>query len=828
MSNYLNLVISGAPITHQVLKPTEYRRYVSDTTTSTTVYGAADTASHATVYKVGYRFASDPIHGPDRRLGSRPDRGIQVQAIYGTAAVTLPPKPVAEKKAAKKAKAGKGKKAEPSSEAGPSAPAPAAAPSTPSVPDTRPAVLLEAAQYSRPEAFAQPPDSVLRVAQPFKVNEQESKSFATNVKKYFNAGGDFHLADLSALVYRLAVGMTFYSHSGSLMPHDLSGGRDANVQMIGPNYAPFANGDMTIFVPRMVDTVATPNTLCALAYAATGVGSVLASEMFAVDKDGRALIPSATDGNLALGCYEALRLIGSNYELASAGAIFAYAFTKGVHRVSSVVGMTDEGAYMRDVLREVHFRPSYGAINLQSKSWTGLPIPANLSIGAMISLVDSVALATAAGTAICDPCVERDGRMYPSTFVQQRDPDDKSKPGQHAMDDPDPTDASDEDSYDNKSELVARIAGTAPHFARNYIKFLCELFRFVHSEDAAITAQSHLELCFQQPGLRESRHLGYATVCPYYWVEPTGVIHFDTSSYTASKAGFGPLARYDAPGTLPLFENFKLLDTDTGLSEVAFSWRSARGSGAALHFKNHFLDGLANVRITQCDPDQWGNVGGPDESVEDRIENDRDIDCYMWSRGDVAYPAPGEAMYAGSAVVAVIRHRSIDPTTWRCLQTHFPDRGELTGDVTIKVSNLSPYTVGPLGPDRHARRGYSQGMLALDTARRMQGMTLKAGFGSKRFRDPAVSRQIVEARASQGEVATDTSPIATIPTPGSETVSAPLPVILETAANRAPVPAQTVRVTGAGPISANIVDEFAAAQSSSSQPVEEAPEQLAA
>lgn len=65
------------------------------------------------------------------------------------------------------------------------------------------------------------------------------------------------------------------------------------------------------------------------------------------------------------GCYSAIRIIqGMMY---GEGGIGALAFIRGIHEIVNVVGHTDEGKYMRHVVRQNKYAAPFGGIYIRGK-----------------------------------------------------------------------------------------------------------------------------------------------------------------------------------------------------------------------------------------------------------------------------------------------------------------------------------------------------------------------------------------------------------------------------------------------------------------------------
>jgi hypothetical protein len=540
------------------------------------------------------------------------------------------------------------------------------------------------------------------IAQTYAVASGLAADMAGIAKKWTSAAGDYKFADLSALTERLAMGMAFYSFTGHLSMEELAGGHDIVLVPVSAGPATYVAPTNSVWITRSSSGMNEPNVMSALVAACAGVGSLAVTDLVAVDGDNRALIPVSEDSALVEGIHDALRIIGSNMAHSSAGSLFTYALTRGIHRVATVVGMTDEGAFMRDVLRAEGFQPSFGPISCSYDDWTAMPRCNGPNVRSWASLVDNIALSTAALVACCDPCMNFGGRMYPTVYTTTRDnPVNGGVASQGNMDD--------------AKTIGNKMCANNTHFLTNFSRALCEVFS-VRVDDYVDSVVKHMHVAFVT-ATRGNRHLMHACVSPYYWIEPTGIIDYDVSTLTATQQGYGPLCYPSRDVTCPLLPDCEYYMTAGDLGEVNCEWRSARTVPLLMHLRNSELDGLANGWITMADPDNFVNLGGRDKDVRRRMAERDDLSTYMWNRSDVGIPAPGEAMYLGVGVGLTVRHSFTDESSFRTRINHFPSAAECKGQITFSTTRLSPIETGGLGPDRHAVRGFTKALAALDIAR---------------------------------------------------------------------------------------------------------------
>jgi hypothetical protein len=540
------------------------------------------------------------------------------------------------------------------------------------------------------------------VSQRVQVTESLFNDFTSSARKYTGFSGDFKQCDLSGLIARLAAGIALFTTTGKLTAADLTAGQAVRVGAMGFSVGPVTNGTGNVWLSQNVDDPTSPNVLFAIACATTGAGGTLITDCVALNAENRPILVTVEDEELVWGCYNALRIIGSNYSQNDCGSVFAYAVTVGLHGVLSVVGQTDEGAYMRKVLRRLNFCAPYGGIRSDLRGWEGLPRPTVPSVEGWTALVDNILLVTAACVSVADPCVIVNGRTFPSIFAS-----DQAVVGDSGVFE----DGNDSDALD----LAHKIYASSGPFCRNYISALARVFDFTQS--AVNVAAQHFTAAFGH-NTAPDRHLKLKVAAPFFWIEPTGVLDNEMSEYAACRAGYGPLCTFNESKTHKWFDEARCVDRQGGVAVYEARWRSARTSHIMTHLGNHAEDGLAYGRIIASDPSLWVNVGGTSKPFAARMTTGDDLASYAWRRSDVAICAPAEMMYTGTAIRMVVKESTIDETTWRATAAHFPTSDEiLGGGVTYTVTRMAPLGVGEIGPSRSAKRVLTGGARALSDAR---------------------------------------------------------------------------------------------------------------
>jgi hypothetical protein len=555
-----------------------------------------------------------------------------------------------------------------------------------------------------------------------RVGDYTATDFNGNARRYANFSGDFCSMDLAAVVERLAKGIAYYSVHGKLTPVILRGGGSVSMVAINATTAPVTASTNHVWVPRCADDITAPNTFCALVNAVSGSGSTVVTDLVGVDNHNNVEVPVAEDYDLAEGCYHALRLLGGNYEDAWSGDIFAYAVTRGVHAIVSVAGHTDEGAYMRTVLRAGSFGPSYGGIDTRKRTYIGLPRAMSSGSAQYNAFVDSIALCTAAAAAASDPLVEVDGRLFPTVHSVTGLPvsEGGSKVGV---------------VRNAARQLANEIANASGTFCDNYCDALRRVMTIEHNSGLAAL---HLQSSFCIAAGENDRHLEMNVVAPYYWIEPTGLCDLPAERFRAVSEGYAQLGVTGDTTTWPTLPKARGGSASGGINCATFEWRSARTVGLVLHHHMHRQDGLGSAVFRQVDADHFGLIGHEGENVRTRMTRNRPISDWLWTRRHSAWPAPAEAIYTKGWVGAAFKETSTNMDTYETTFYHLPTLPELIdGEVTIRVSKVRAFETGEMRDiPRKLARDRTRAIIALRVAAQGLGAMCIDGLMPMTFSAP--------------------------------------------------------------------------------------------
>ena len=520
-------------------------------------------------------------------------------------------------------------------------------------------------------------DSTLTIESSYPTGSILAADFEGFTKKFSNFSASFAVTNLAGVVERLASTLATVSVFPNVSTNHMRHGNAFKLIALGVRDVPISAADDTVFIPRLIDNVIAPDTFAAIASAVCGEGSQIATDVVALDSNTNTPIIREVEGAaLAKACVDALRILGSNFSAADVGDLFAYAVTRGIHRVVSVVGHTDEGGVIRAVLRKSAFSAPFGGIHYGLAPYVGLPALASTSSASIACYVDAIALKTAALVAHCDPGVQLNGAWFPTVVASSHKADEKL-PGETQ-------DGTDSDSASNFLGLMSSMGD----FAEIYTRALAKLFLFGSSSGLAAL---HMQAAAGCLGNTE-RHLKYSSVSPYYWIEPTSLIPRNFAGSVCEAEGFASYASVSTPTTLPGFEEiYAYGQGSTSMSGYVIKFRGARASPFLAHWNGNALNGLGSIQVRQLDPNAVVHPGKDtdNEQVRARVESSQPLSKFLWTRGQSPFAAPGEFLNIAKTMGIMALHNTVDDEG-DMKMSHIPQSFEfLDTTVTFHVSRPS-------------------------------------------------------------------------------------------------------------------------------------------
>jgi len=539
----------------------------------------------------------------------------------------------------------------------------------------------------------------------YQVNDVLAAKVSSAVTKEAMFTVRYQRMELAGIASRLAAALCVYANTGRLDGNMVAGGADIALGSVRVAGRPVASGEAEVFIPRRVDKPVDVETFYALVRAVNGEGSTVRSDMVFEDDLGRPILPACEDGRLAQGCLNALHLVGANMEMAGAGSIFSYAVAVGTARGLTVPGHTDEGAWFRRALRSFRFAPPYGALMPDEDHVPGLPVVADYNPIGYVGLMDTLALTSAALVSVSDPCAVIDGRTYP---VIVTDPVVRVEAA---------------GTTTNRAGDPARVAAEIYHhlgrFSEAYGTNLAKLMCVTGAEDTTARLITASVTTINWAG---DAHLARATVAPFFWVEPTGLLPHIFDSSRSVAAGHSVVCSPDKPAEKPAFDGVAMVKEIGMAARFAFDYTSLRSTMGLLHLLHHPKNGLGHTAIAQMDPERVALPGGQG-LVRDRMIAGLDFAGVAWGRGHSALPAPAEALYVNQGKIGVNVGLLTADGIFDYTPTHFPRVDELTKSVRVSVSIPILLRTCPLDrPETVVSRVRTSGAVALSRARRSGGV----------------------------------------------------------------------------------------------------------
>ena len=558
--------------------------------------------------------------------------------------------------------------------------------------------------------FAQPPEAAIPIDCSIDINPSEASSFEGMARRFSNFSPQWVKMDLAAIVERLAKGVAGYAVYGGIDTGTLRGGQPVRVTALGTLDSPQTASINSVFIPRTVDTVGNDHVFAVLVAAANGAGAAVTTDVVRLDANtNQPIIPAVAGAAFATACVEALRVMGANIEASGGGDIFAYAVTRGIHAAVSVVSHTDEGGFMRNLLRHDRFRVPYGGINQGLRVYPALPALASTAASSIAAWVDTIALKTAAAVGHCDPLVPGPGGWYPSVF--------SAREGQVL-----PAGSVGEEPTDDDARAIGRqVSADLGRFAPLYMRALVTLFGLATNSGIA---ESHFctagARALEQTGTVD-RHLRFKTVAPYFWVEPTSLLASNAFGTLAESEGYGAKVTPGDTSEMPCFEKYRALETGSTatFATVAFKMRTARTS-ALVSAWAAAPAALADLKLFQFDESSValpGDQGPTNGDVAAKHAAADPLSSYLWVRGQSCFPAPAEFINTQGNYGAKLKLVDWDDDFSATL-SDLPNHHEIANSVVVfRVSVPAGLESGASNvQDRQAKRARSRAAAALSQA----------------------------------------------------------------------------------------------------------------
>nr|UUG74267.1 MAG: putative coat protein [XiangYun toti-like virus 11] len=544
--------------------------------------------------------------------------------------------------------------------------------------------------------------SVRTMHQNFVCSTVVTDGFTKYAQRYNPAIQISQKMDLSALIEQLAAGLAAFTHTGLLHPTDLSLGQVPDVMTLNTNRLLSSPGDGCVYVARGIDSQMTLGTLCAIVHATAGCGGKIVTDYLAVDVNTNSpILHNFCNAVLAEGCILALRYIAALYEVNGVSDMFSLALARGINRVTTISGHSDEGSFMRKVLRVGAFSRPYGFVSPLNGEASSLPMPRTCSVASYRIVFDSMALGVAALVAESDPGMMVAGKPIPFMSVCPAD-----------------------SNIHYGSQHISNISRVAIPFSRNYLR---NLNRYFGLTSYGGSAEYALGAMLTNSWLCDDRHLNYSSVAPFYWIEPTTII---SDMWVDSSDAWSPsgailrntqFVRYDA------FTNFfKLADRYRNSYMVDMCYHSLRTDPIFMWLASRLDDGLVNIGIMGCDVGCIVQPGPAFIYSTDIDSNDMlGMQSLRWRWSDNPLPKPTEAIYLGEGMrlnFEWLKDSTIRSPTRGSRNAYtvgvIPDSDSISDfSIEMRVNRPEYVSNGRIGlAINGSQRAYNRGMKAINAA----------------------------------------------------------------------------------------------------------------
>lgn len=499
--------------------------------------------------------------------------------------------------------------------------------------------------------------------------EIRAKLMSTKFKHTYTPS--FSKFDMAGLVYGLAGMVSYFSHRPNTSFSELVG-KEPVLHVIARAEEVACLGCDVVYIPRCVSENDSQSVFWALVWAATLCGSMVLTDSVELSSASGDAVGTDMSGALAWrGAIEALGLLAALYDSAGAGDVFALAFFKGLHTVSTVVGHSDEGGLTRDALRRHGFAKPFGGLPPNSIRYGYLAtIDRQAGYQGLVKWVDSYLLLSAAAVAHCDPLVNLgQGFSFPTVAC--------------------PT--SDSDTLSKKIEVGQCIAENFSLFARHLVRAWGKLLGML-TETPDERGHSVL-MCAGDSILTsaDSRHILAGATAPYFWVEPTGILPCDVFGTPAEANGWASLCGGSARRSMPFFKNPEAWrDGEREESHWTIDFMGPRQCGAVLLMAGNLDDGLGLMTPYEFDPRQIALAGfSPGFTPEMALDRELPLSEYLWTRGQSAIPHPAECLNTGVGMGIRIRHLEVVKGNKFRFARNIPSVHDIaTTEVTLSCSGL--------------------------------------------------------------------------------------------------------------------------------------------
>jgi hypothetical protein len=361
-------------------------------------------------------------------------------------------------------------------------------------------------------------------------------------------------------------------------------------------------------------------------------------------------------------------------------------------KVLSVASSGADGTVVRDVLRSIKYKASFGGINTANRGWAGIPQPVVGSRESIVGIVDFMALQVAAASSVSDPLMELDGRVYPTVFVAANMP--IADPVTLKSQTLDPSDTANASRCSNS--LLGQAASNCGKFNRCFVRELRRAWLLENQDEASSRmaegrAVSVLNLGWQLMVEGGRVAVNKVAFAPYYWAEPTGILRL-TAGRAADDAGYGVKCDIYQQCEMPFFSGRTSGRSTHAGYELTTAWSTARNAGIFLA-EGPAAVAAQNVHVVQCEEARWSHIAKSEAAgIVPWLRNGGHLSATSPDANRNAFPAPTDGMYLGTGLrLFVVKHKPDNSQPWIVTDTQLPRAGEINSIVTVSITPLTGY-----------------------------------------------------------------------------------------------------------------------------------------
>lgn len=457
--------------------------------------------------------------------------------------------------------------------------------------------------------------------------------------------------DLSAVAQALGRAVGFFTNTGQLDCDMIRAGAPVNIVSSAIPQYPVSSTNC-VFIPRHLDPETGEHVFAVLAAAVNSCNVSVVTDYIRIDSNNDVVFEQPMGPDCFQAVWTALKILLWMAKQCMAGQAIAVAFCSGLHDALDVVSHTTDGLIVGDILRAIKYAPPRGTICMDGwRDYNGLanfsPAP---NMAEVATVVDSIALVTAAQSSRADPLVKLGAQFYPSIFVVNK-----------------PTPPGEEERKFLATAQLCNLVFRSQKWSAKYAELLAAALCVQGGEHLGSEALRSGVCNIQANG---KGCIAFRSIAPWYWIEPTTLFEERSDDIPADKGGYGIICGMNCPTFMPFYEKVsKTYETDTH-DLLRVRWCSARTTGIGVAGLGDDM-GLVDIVPREMSEKSLVHVRGEGEILE-RMKSQSCLRDYLWTRGSCWLPAPAEMLYTAPYIGMVVYKRELDENGDEKRRTAFP------------------------------------------------------------------------------------------------------------------------------------------------------------